>query len=375
MTGIRAIPLLDLSAQYAQIRDEVLCEIERVLDTQELILGEDVRILEQSLAAYTGARGAVGCASGSDALLLALLALDLKPGDRVLTTPYTFFATAGAISHAHAVPVFADIDPVTFNLDPEQAVAAISGDARIRAVIPVHLFGGAADLDPLLGAARERNVSVIEDAAQALGAEYKGRRVGSAGDFGCFSFYPTKNLGAFGDGGLVTVESPELERRLRALRMHGRTGTYLHDWVGLNSRLDTVQAAVLNVKFRYLDHWTEGRRGNAALYTELLTRTELPVTPPRCAEFQTRHVFNQYVIRCRERDRLRAFLTENGISTGIYYPLPLHLQNCYRELGYREGDFPESEKAARESLALPVYPELAVSDIERICDCIRGFHG
>jgi dTDP-4-amino-4,6-dideoxygalactose transaminase len=341
--------------------------VTRVLDSQRFVLGPEVEALERELAHYCGAQFAIGCANGTDALFLALLALDIGPGDRVLTTPYTFFATAGAISRAGAVPVFADIDPATYNLDPSLVDAALRKSGPIRALLPVHLYGGAADMDPLLAL----EIPVIEDAAQAIGADYKGRRAGSLGKIGCFSFYPTKNLGAAGDGGLLTTSDPELASKLKALREHGGRTRYLHDWIGINSRLDAVQAAILRVKAKYLDGWSDARFRNAALYRELLQGAAVEL--PRTALYQTRHIYNQFVIRSAERDRLRQFLAERGIGTEIYYPLPLHLQKCYQGLGYREGDFPESEKAARETLALPIYPELTREQIEYVAHSIRSF--
>ncbi len=362
-----SVPLLDLKAQYEPLREEILREVTRVLDSQRWVLGPEVDLLERELAAYCGARFAVGCANGSDALFLALLALDIHPGDRVLTTPFTFFATAGAISRAGAIPVFADIDPATYNLNPTLAAEALQKHGPINALLPVHLYGGAADMDPLFAL----GIPVIEDAAQAIGAEYKGRRAGSMGQIGCFSFYPTKNLGAAGDAGMLTTSDPKLASKLKALREHGGHARYLHDWIGINSRLDGVQAAVLRVKAKYLDGWSQARARNAALYRELLEGSE--VVLPRASAFQTRHIWNQFVIRSSDRDGLKKFLAEHGIGSEIYYPVPLHLQKCYASLGYREGDFPESEKAAREVLALPIFPELTREQIEYVAHTIRSF--
>jgi dTDP-4-amino-4,6-dideoxygalactose transaminase len=358
-----------LKAQYEPLREEILREVTRVLDSQRWVLGPEVEALERELAPYCGAQFAVGCANGSDALFLALLALDIGPGHRVLTTPFTFFATAGAISRAGAVPVFADIDPRTYNLDPSLAAEALRKNGPLKALLPVHLYGGAADMDPLLNAAED--VPVIEDAAQAIGAEYKGRHAGSMGQIGCFSFYPTKNLGAAGDAGLLTTNDPELAVKLKALREHGGRTRYLHDRIGINSRLDGVQAAVLRVKAKYLDGWSEARARNAALYRELLEGSGVEL--PSASAFQTRHIWNQFAIRVSERDRLKKFLADHGIGTEIYYPVPLHLQKCYASLGYREGDFPQSEKAAREVLALPIYPELSREQIEYVAHTIRSF--
>ena len=369
----RQIPLLDLRAQHASIREEVLAEVIRVIDSQKFILGEEVQKLEREIAAYSGARFAVGCASGSDALFLALLGLGIGRGDEVLTTPYTFFATAGAIHLAGAVPVFVDVEAATFNMDIGRAADALAAHSKIRAILPVHLFGGCADMDPLCRMARERGIPVIEDAAQSIGAEYRGRRAGSIGEVGCFSFYPTKNLGAYGDGGMLTTNDAALAGRLASLRVHGSAGhTYYHDRVGINSRLDTLQAAVLSVKLRHLDSWTRGRQGNAALYRKLLAGT--PVTPPLETPYQTRHIYNQFSIRCPRRDQLQACLQENGIGTQVYYPVPLHLQECFAGLGYRAGDFPVGERLANESLALPVYAELRADEIEHVCAIVRAFY-
>jgi dTDP-4-amino-4,6-dideoxygalactose transaminase len=370
----RQIPLLDLRAQHKTIRDEVLSEIVRVVDSQKFILGEDVQKFEAEIASYSGTRHAVGCASGSDALILALMALDIRPGDEVLTTPYTFFATAGAISRVGAVPVFVDVEEHTFNLDVNRAAGVLASHPKIRAIIPVHLFGACADMDPICAMAAARGIPVIEDAAQSIGSEYKGRRAGSIGQIGCFSFFPSKNLGGYGDGGMLTTNDASLAERLSALRVHGRTGKYLHQWIGVNSRLDALQAAVLRVKFRHLDDWTAGRQNHAERYRVQLAQLSLPVIPAEPTGYQTRHVYNQFAIRCSERDRLQAYLKQQGIGSEVYYPLPLHLQPCYADLGYEKGDFPVSEKLAAESLALPVHAELATEDIDHICDCIRSFY-
>src|SRR5579871_2494240 len=304
----RQIPLLDLRAQHQAIRDEVISEIVRVVDSQKFILGEDVQKLEAEIAAYSSTTRAIGCASGSDALILALMALDIRPGDEVLTTPYTFFATAGAISRVGAVPVFADVEEHTFNLDVKLAADVLASHPKVRAIIPVHLFGGCADMDPICAMAAERGIPVIEDAAQSIGSEYKGRRAGSIGQLGCFSFFPSKNLGGYGDGGMLTTNDAGLADRLSALRVHGRTGKYLHQWIGVNSRLDALQAAILRVKFRHLDNWTQGRQHHAEQYRKQLAKLSLPVTPAEPTDYQTRHVYNQFVIRCSERDALQAYL-------------------------------------------------------------------
>lgn len=369
----RQIPLLDLRAQHARIREEVLAEVIRVIDSQKFILGEEVQQLEREIAAYSGARFGVGCASGSDALFLALVALGIERGDEVLTTPYTFFATAGEIHRAGAVPVFVDVEAATFNMDMSRVAGVLAAHPKIRAVIPIHLFGGCADMDPLCRMARERGIPVIEDAAQSIGSEYRGRRAGSIGEVGCFSFYPSKNLGGYGDAGMLTTNDPALAGRLAALRVHGSgRRAYYHERVGINSRLDALQAAVLRVKFRHLDSWTRGRQENAALYRRLLAGA--PVMPPVETDYQTRHIYNQFCILCLQRDQLQGYLKENGIGTQVYYPLPLHLQECFADLGYKAGDFPVSERLAKESLALPIHAELAADEIEHICALVRAFY-
>jgi dTDP-4-amino-4,6-dideoxygalactose transaminase len=372
--GQRQIPLLDLQAQHCRIRGEVLAEVVRVIDSQKFIMGEDVQKLEQEIAAYSNAKFGVGCASGSDALFLALLAVGIQPGDEVLTTPYTFFATVGAIHRAGAVPVFVDVEDATFNMDMNQVEAVLAKHPKVKAAIPIHLFGGCADLDPLCALTRERGIFVIEDAAQSIGSEYKGRRAGSVGDVGCFSFFPSKNLGGYGDGGMVTTNDPELRERLAALRVHGSKKKYYHEWVGVNSRLDALQAAVLRVKFRYLDGWSAGRQKNADLYRKLLTEARVPVAAPQPASYQTRHIYNQFCILAPGRDQLQAYLKDNGIGTEVYYPLPLHLQTCFAGLGYKAGDFPVSERLAKESLALPIHSELAAGDIEAVCRTLEAFY-
>jgi dTDP-4-amino-4,6-dideoxygalactose transaminase len=375
MTAIieKQIPLLDLRAQHRTIREEVLSEVVRVIDSQKFILGDEVKRLEEEIAAYSGTARAVGCASGSDALALALLALEIGPGDEVVTTPYTFFATAGAIARAGAVPVFVDVEPDTFNLDVSRLKATLDVHPKVRAIIPVHLFGACADMGPICGMAAERGIAVIEDAAQSIGARYNDRPAGSLAKVGCFSFFPSKNLGCYGDGGMLTTNDPVMAERLAALRIHGRTAKYLHKWVGVNSRLDALQAAVLRVKLRHLDDWSNSRQNNAGRYRMLLEASSAPVTLPRPAAYQTRHVYNQFVIRCASRDKLQVFLKEHGVGTEVYYPLPLHLQPCFEYLGYHKGDFPVSERLATESLALPVHAELANDDIDYICQKIRSF--
>jgi dTDP-4-amino-4,6-dideoxygalactose transaminase len=370
----KTVPLLDLTAQHREIREEVLAEVTRLIDSQKFILGDDVKQLEQAIAPYCGAAYAIGCASGSDALFLALLALDLHPGDEVVTTPYTFFATVGAICRAGATPVFVDIEPETFNMDMRQLGAVLDAHPKVRAIIPIHLFGGCADMDPLNELAAARGITVIEDAAQSIGSEYKGRRAGSLGDMACFSFFPSKNLGGYGDGGMLTTNDKGWADRLTALRVHGTKRKYYHDYIGINSRLDALQAAVLRVKFKRLDSWTAKRQQNAAIYREILAGMNVPVTPPAIMEYQTRHVYNQFAIRAEDRDSLQAYLKEHGVGSEVYYPLPLHLQTCFAHLGHKTGDFPVSEQLANDSLAVPIYSELQRSDIEYVCSLIGSFY-
>lgn len=367
------VPLLDLSEQNARLRPEIEAAIGRVLDTNSFILGGEVAALEKELAEYCGTKYAIGCASGSDALLLALMALEVGPGDEVITTPYSFFASASAITRVGAVPVFVDIDRETFNL----GVAEVEGKigAKTKAIEPVHLYGQCADMARLCEIAQKHGVPIIEDAAQAIGAEENGRRAGSMGEIGCFSFYPSKNLGGMGDGGFLTTDDDELADRLHALRVHGSHEKYYHKWVGLNSRLDGFQGAVLRVKLPHLDSWSAARKVNADRYRALFGAAGLSneVILPH-ERTGSRHIYNQFVIRVpNNRDGLRAFLTENDIGTDIYYPVPLHLQECFAYLGYHTGDFPEAEKAARETLALPVYPELKAEQQEYVVAKISEF--
>jgi dTDP-4-amino-4,6-dideoxygalactose transaminase len=371
----KTVPLLDLTAQHREIRDEVLAAVTRVIDSQKFILGDEVKQLEQALAPYCGAKYAIGCASGSDALFLALLALDIHPGDEVITTPYTFFATVGAICRAGATPVFVDVEPETYNLDVRQLAAVLDAHPKVRAIIPIHLFGGCADMDPICELAAARGITVIEDAAQSIGSEYKGRRAGSIGHMACFSFFPSKNLGAYGDGGLVTTNDPALAERLTALRVHGTKRKYYHDYIGINSRLDSLQAAVLRVKFQYLDSWTEKRQNNAGRYRDILGGMKAPVVAPAAMPYQTRHIYNQFAIRAEDRDGLQIYLKQHGVGSEVYYPLPLHLQTCFAYLGHKAGDFPVSEMLAKESLALPVYAELDPSDIGYVCGLVESFYG
>jgi dTDP-4-amino-4,6-dideoxygalactose transaminase len=374
MSTTRRVPLLDLRAQFAQIREEAMAAIAKVCESQELILGDTVRRFEAAAASYCSARYAIGCASGSDALTLALMAYDIGPGDEVLTVPFTFFATAGSIAQLGAKPVFVDVEPETFNMDMEQAIRMLESNERIRAVIPVDLYGGCADLDPLRAAAQARGIPVIEDAAQSIGATYKGRAAGSMADIGCFSFYPTKNLGAFGDAGLLTTNDPQIAEKLMALRVHGSRRRYFHEWVGINSRLDAIQAAVLEVKLRYLDEWTAARQRHADEYRRLFAEYEIPVKAPVPAAYQTRHIYNQFVITCDRRDELRTWLAERQIGSEIYYPLALHLQTCFASLGYEPGAFPVSERLTGRVLALPIYPELQREDLVSVAEALKAFY-
>jgi dTDP-4-amino-4,6-dideoxygalactose transaminase len=371
------VELLDLSGQYRGLRREVLREIQKVCDSQRFILGENVSALEREMAAYCGVRYAISVASGSDAIRLALMASGVGPGDRVVTTPYTFFATAGSIALVGAVPVFVDIEPESYNIDTDKLARLLESkkNKNIKAVIPVHLFGQCADMAPVKKIARSYNLKVIEDAAQAIGAEYRNRRAGSLGDIGCFSFYPSKNLGCFGDGGMVTTNNRRTAELVKIMRVHGSRTRYLHTIVGTNSRLDEIQAAVLRVKLKYLEAWTKKRIKNAGIYKQLFQQAALLdlVTPPTVGG-DKRSVFHQYVVRVKKRDRLREFLLKHGIGTEVYYQVPLHLQRCFQYLGHRRGDFPASEKAARQTLALPVYPELKKSELRYVVSTIKRFY-
>lgn len=369
--SVEPVPFIDLVAQYQTIKPQVQEAVDSVLESQTFVLGEQVEILEQKIADYCDSRFAIGCASGTDALILSLMALDIGPGDEVITTPFTFFATASSIYRTGARPVFVDIDPRTYNLDPEQVERAIT--ERTKAIMPVHLFGQCADMEPIWRMAVRSGISVIEDACQAIGAEYRGRRAGVLGTVGCFSFFPTKNLGGAGDGGIITTDDPELAKRLKRLRVHGDVGQYQHVEVGLNSRLDTLQAAILSVKMDHIDAWSDGRARNAARYCNLLEshglleQLDLPLADP-----DHRHVYNQFTIRVRNghRDELLKRLREQQIGCAIYYPIPLHQQQCFRSLGYSEGDFPVAEQAAREVLALPIFTELTERQQDRVVDGI-----
>jgi len=381
---VTTVPLLDLKAQYAPIRDDVLAAITRVCDSQRFIGGPEIEALERELAAMLQVKAAVGVSSGTDALLAALMALDIGPGDEVVTTTYSFFATAGTIWRVGARPVLLDIDPLTCNIDPDAVARAIT--PRTRAILPVHLYGQSAEMDPIVEIARAHGLAIIEDAAQAIGALYKGRPVGGIGTIGCFSFFPSKNLGAFGDGGLVTTGDEALGHRLRLMRNHGAEPKYFHKFVGGNFRLDALQAAVLRVKAKHLPAWTEARRRNAARYVELFReagiadRVTLPVEVPG-----RYHIYNQFIVRVPEerarglvarrsmRDELLAHLKARNVGCEIYYPVPFHLQECFASLGHRAGDFPRAEQAARETLALPIYGELTEAQQRYVVGAIGEF--
>jgi dTDP-4-amino-4,6-dideoxygalactose transaminase len=365
---------LDLKAQFETIRAEIIAAVTNVLESQHFILGEEVRSFEEEVGAALGTKHSVSCASGTDSLILAMLAAGIGPGDEVITTPFSFIATAGSIARVGARPVFVDIDRESFNIDTAQIEAAIT--PRTRAILPVHLFGLPGDLDPIMQVAERQKLVVIEDAAQAIGARYKGHSIGTVGTFGCFSFFPSKNLGGAGDGGLITTQDADLAERLRLLRVHGSKKKYHHDILGTNSRLDALQAAILRVKLRYLEGWTRGREARANYYRSLFAAhnlgalVQLPCVPPA----GTRQVYNQFTVRCARRDELREFLKRAGIPTEVYYPLPLHLQPAFACLGYREGQFPQAEQASREALSLPVYPELKESQQERVVRKIAEFY-
>jgi len=390
------VPLLDLREQFPPLRDEILARIADLADRQDFVLGPAVESCEAALAQYCGVPHAIGVSSGTDAILVALMALGIGPGDAVVTSPYSFFATAGCIARLGAEPVFCDIDPVTFNLDPhrlkdlfENRLRRSAADGslqtpaghRVRAILPVHLFGLCCDLEPIARIACEHGLPLIEDAAQAIGAEYRNRDgtafcAGAYGVAGCFSFYPTKNLGGFGDGGLVTCTEPALDRTFRALRNHGMEDRYFHRMIGGNFRLDAIQAAVIEIKLRHLDGWSAARRTHAARYRALFAehgltdRIALPSEPWADRALTNHHIYNQFVIRVPERDRVQNFLREHGVGTAIYYPLPLHLQECFAHLGHAAGSFPEAERAARETLALPIYPELRADQLDYVVETL-----
>ena len=363
------VPLLDLKAQYATIKSEIDVAVAEVFESQHFILGPSVEKCEKAVAEYSSCRFGIGVSSGSDALLACLMAENIGPDDEVITTPYTFFATAGAIARVGAKPIFVDIEPNTYNIDVSKIEAKVT--SRTRALMPVHLYGQMADMDPILQIANKHKLIVIEDAAQAIGAEYKSKRAGSLGHYGCFSFFPSKNLGAAGDAGMIVTNDAERAEKLRVLRNHGSKPKYYHKVIGGNFRLDALQAAVVSAKLPHLDEWTSARQRNAARYDRLFGKARLPVTLPKAGV--GRHIFNQYVIRIAERDELQAFLQGKGIGTEIYYPVPLHMQECFAYLGGKPSDHPESERAARETLALPVYPELSDDQAKYVVDCIGEY--
>lgn len=391
------VPLLDLKAQYAFIKKEIDEALIRVAESQYFILGPEVEALEKNLALHLGVKHAIGVSSGTDALLIALMAIDLRPGDEVILPTFSFFATAGVVARMNAVPVFTDIDPVTFNIDPKDIEEKIT--KKTKAIIPVHLYGQSADMEPIVDIAKKYSLKVIEDAAQAIGVQYKacgersrtdGKRVGTIGDVGCYSFFPSKNLGGFGDGGLVVTNDDQLGERLRIMRVHGGKPKYYHKVIGGNFRLDAIQAAVLNVKLPHLEEWSEKRRANAALYTKLFIDANLAesegkiafdkknsVLLPKAVYASTgngsHHIYNQYVIRVHRRDELKKHLNDNGIATEIYYPVPFHRQECFAYLNCKDSDYPHSNFAAEHSLALPIYPELTKEQIEWVVTSIAGF--
>lgn len=367
-----SIPMLDLKVQYLALKPELDAAVMRVVESMQYINGPDVEAMEQEVAQYCRVNHCIGVSSGSDALLVSLMALDIGWGDEVITTPYTFFATAGAIVRVGARPVFVDIDPATYNIDPKGIEAKIT--PRTKAIMPVHLYGQCAEMDPIMSVANKHKLAVIEDAAQAIGSEYKGRRAGSIGTVGCYSFFPSKNLGCMGDGGAVVTQDKMLAEKIRLLRGHGSHPKYYHKIVGGNFRLDSIHAAVLRVKLKHLDSWSQARQQGAAFYTAALAKYGLSglIQTPRI--LQSRHIFNQYVVRCEDRENLREHLKKDKITTEVYYPVPMHLQECFANLGHQQGDFPESERAALTTLALPMYPELANTQRERVVRSMAAFY-
>jgi len=363
------VPLLDLKAQYSTIKAEVDAAIAEVMESQHFILGPMVERCEKAIASYSGSAHGVGVSSGSDALLACLMAEGIGAGDEVITTPYTFFATAGAIARVGATPIFVDIDPSTYNLDTALIESKVT--SRTRAIIPVHLYGQMADMDGVMRVAEQHGLVVIEDAAQAIGAEHQGRRAGSIGHYGCFSFFPSKNLGAAGDGGLIVTNDPQRAEKLKCLRAHGSKPKYHHKLIGGNFRLDAIQAAVVTAKLPHLDDWTAARQRNAAQYDRLFARAGVEIGLPTVAT--DRHIFNQYIIRVSQRDLLQRDLQKRGVGTEVYYPIPMHLQECFNYLGHTTGAFPLSEKAANETLALPVHPELTDEQARYVVECVAEF--
>jgi dTDP-4-amino-4,6-dideoxygalactose transaminase len=366
------VPLLDLRAQFQTIRGEVMAAVERVFESQHFILGPEVEAFEKDAAEYCQIKHAIGCGSGSDALLLALTALGVGPGDEVVTASFSFFATAGSIARLGARPVFVDISPDDFNVDPNLIERAIT--PRAKAILPVHLFGQCAEMDAIREVADRHNLPVVEDAAQAIGAGYCERRAGAMGSVGCFSFFPSKNLGGAGEGGLMTTDDDDLAEKLRLLRVHGMRPKYYHKVVGVNSRLDALQAAVLGVKLKYLDRWSDARRRNAEHYDKLFAEAGVEEVTTPAVRPNRRHIFNQYTIRCSRRDELMDFLKRRGVGSEIYYPAPLHLQECFAHLGYKLGDLPATERASRECLSLPIYPELTEEMRQYVVEKIAEFY-
>ena len=363
------VPLLDLKAQYISIKDEIISAIEEVCESQLLCLGPAVTAFEEQISAYCESKYSIGVSSGSDALLLSLMTIGINPGDEVITSSFTFFATAGAISRLGARPVFVDVDEDSFNINPSEIEAGITEKTKV--IIPVHLFGQITQMKPIVDIAQRNGLCIIEDACQSIGASQDGIKAGNFGDFGCFSFYPSKNLGGFGDGGLVTTNSKDLAKKSRLLRTHGQTPTYFYKMIGGNFRLDSIQAAVLTVKLKYLDEWSKKRRANAAIYNELFANTI--VQNPTIAA-NNLSVYNNYTIKVPERDKLHKYLEGKGISTAIFYPKPLHLQECFKDLGYKEGALPVVERLCNEVLSIPVYPELTSEQIEYTANCILEFY-
>jgi dTDP-4-amino-4,6-dideoxygalactose transaminase len=367
---LKNIPLLDLKAQYNNLKPEIDNAIAKVLNSGQFVLGENVEKLQKEIAEHCGVKYGVGVASGTDALILSLIALGIKEGDEIITTPYTFIATTEAIAKVRAKTVFVDIDPDIYNLDVKQIENKITKKTKL--ILPVHLYGQSCDMDPILKLTKKYNLRILEDCAQSIGAEYKGKKAGSFGDIGCFSFFPSKNLGAYGDGGMIVTDNKEIAERIRMLRVHGTKERYYHSIDGYNSRLDEIQAAILRVKLKYLDKWTENRRKNAYLYNKLLqslNTVKIPYEPE-----YNKHVYYLYTVKLSEkRDKLQEYLKSNQISTCVYYPLPLHLQEVYKNLGYKKGDFPVSEKCSKEVLSLPLYPELNESDINTVVEKIKEF--
>ena len=365
---ITRVPLIDLKRQYHSIKEEIDSAIQDVLENQAFILGPQVKEFEKLFASYCNTKHAIGVSSGTDALLLALKSLGIGNGDEVITSPFTFFATVGSICNTGATPVFADIDPESYNIRPDLIEKRINKNTK--AIIPVHLYGQCADMDPILEIAKKHNIKVIEDAAQSIGAEYKDRKSGSMGDLGCFSFFPSKNLGGFGDGGMVTCNSDELAEKINMLRIHGGRPKNYYSIIGINGRLDTIQASILIKKLRHIDLWNEDRRQKASYYTKQIEGSDL--IPPKTINFN-KHVFHLYVIRLKERDRLAEHLKANNICCAVHYPIPQHLQKCLEHLGYKEGDMPEAERAAKEILAIPIFPEITKEEQDYIISTINDF--